>query len=435
VLADLAGAGAALALAELGGAVALRPAALALLPLAALASRGLGLGRDAALRVRSSTLDEAPRVFELASLCALVLVLAQDVAVDGALTARALAAIWLGLLAWTLAARWLARRVAERLTAPERVLIVGDDGAAARIAQRLDYQGGGTHVVGRLRPHDARLGDGSPLGFTTLARVVGELGAERMIIVPGAEQRAIDLIRAAKALGVRVSVSPRTLEVIGGNATSENLYGTGLLTVPALELPRSASALKRALDLAGAGLALALLAPLMLAIAGAIVLDTRGPVLFRQERVGRDGRRFQILKFRTMVDGAEAMKAALAERNETQGLFKIARDPRVTRAGRLLRSSSLDELPQLLNVLRGEMSLVGPRPLEVGEDEQIVGWDRRRLVLTPGMTGPWQILGGGRVPLDEMVKIDYRYVAGWSLWEDVKILLRTVPHVLARRAV
>jgi exopolysaccharide biosynthesis polyprenyl glycosylphosphotransferase len=339
------------------------------------------------------------------------------------------------VLAWTLCARWLARRVAERLTDPERILIVGDEGVAARIAHRLDYQGSGARVVGRIRPGDTRLGDGSPLGFTALSRVVGELGADRMIIVPTGEQRAIDLIRAAKALGVRVSVSPRTLEVIGGNAASENLYGTGLLSVPALELPRSASALKRVFDLAGAALVLTLLAPLMLTIAVAIVLDSPGPVLFRQERVGRDGTRFWILKFRTMVDGAEAMKAALAERNETQGLFKIARDPRVTRVGRLLRTSSLDELPQLLNVLRGEMSLVGPRPLEVGEDEQIVGWDRRRLVLTPGMTGPWQILGGGRVPLDEMVKIDYRYVAGWSLWEDVKIMLRTVPHVLARRAV
>ena len=123
----------------------------------------------------------------------------------------------------------------------------------------------------------------------------------------------------------------------------------------------------------------------------------------------------------------------LLDRNVAVGLFKIADDPRVTRIGRLLRRTSLDELPQLLNVLAGDMSLVGPRPLVVDEDERITGYDRRRLALTPGMTGHWQIAGSARVPLAEMVKIDYLYVAGWSLWSDLKILLRTVPYMLSRR--
>jgi lipopolysaccharide/colanic/teichoic acid biosynthesis glycosyltransferase len=169
-------------------------------------------------------------------------------------------------------------------------------------------------------------------------------------------------------------------------------------------------------------------------IALAIKLDSRGPVLFQQQRVGRHGERFRMLKFRTMVDEAEQLKAGLSDRNEAHdGLFKIADDPRVTRVGRLLRASALDELPQLLNVVRGEMSLVGPRPLVIEEDQRIEGWHRRRLELTPGMTGQWQILGATRVPLREMVAIDYLYVANWSLWTDVKILLRTVPHVLGRR--
>jgi len=166
----------------------------------------------------------------------------------------------------------------------------------------------------------------------------------------------------------------------------------------------------------------------------AVKLDSRGPVFFRQPRVGRHGRHFNMLKFRTMVPNADAMKDSRRARNEArEGLFKIADDPRVTRVGKLLRKSALDELPQFFNIVRGRMSLVGPRPLVVDEDECIGGWHRRRLELKPGMTGPWQILGPARVPLREMGAIDYLYVANWSLWGDVKILLRTVPHVLGRR--
>jgi lipopolysaccharide/colanic/teichoic acid biosynthesis glycosyltransferase len=180
--------------------------------------------------------------------------------------------------------------------------------------------------------------------------------------------------------------------------------------------------------------ALIAVAPLMAAIALAITLDSRGPVLFRQTRVGRDGRHFRICKFRTMTTDAEQRKAELrAAAAGNGGLFKLEDDPRVTRVGKFLRKTSLDELPQLLNVLSGSMSLVGPRPLIVDEDEQIKGFDRRRLQLTPGMTGPWQILGSQRVPLPEMVKLDYLYVASWSLWQDVKIMLRTVPYMLARK--
>jgi lipopolysaccharide/colanic/teichoic acid biosynthesis glycosyltransferase len=214
----------------------------------------------------------------------------------------------------------------------------------------------------------------------------------------------------------------------------DDLHGVMIMGVRRFELTRSSGAVKRAFDLIGASLGLLAISPLMIAIAIAIKLDSRGPLFFRQPRVGRHGRHFNMLKFRTMVPGADAMKDSLRDRNEAQeGLFKIADDPRVTRVGRLLRKSALDELPQLFNIVRGEMSLVGPRPLVIDEDRHVEGWHRRRLELKPGMTGPWQILGPARVPLREMGAIDYLYVANWSLWGDVKILLRTVPHVLGRR--
>jgi lipopolysaccharide/colanic/teichoic acid biosynthesis glycosyltransferase len=140
-----------------------------------------------------------------------------------------------------------------------------------------------------------------------------------------------------------------------------------------------------------------------------------------------------MLKFRSMVADAEHLKDELRDRNETEGLFKIEDDPRITWVGRFLRRTSLDELPQLFNVLKGDMSLVGPRPLVPDEDAKIEGWERRRLAVKPGMTGLWQIFGSARIPMNEMVKIDYLYGANWSLWLDVKILFRTVPFVLARR--
>jgi lipopolysaccharide/colanic/teichoic acid biosynthesis glycosyltransferase len=206
-----------------------------------------------------------------------------------------------------------------------------------------------------------------------------------------------------------------------------------MLGVRRFGLSRSSRLVKRAFDLVGASLILAAAAPVMLAIAVAVRLDSRGPAFFRQTRVGKDGKRFEMLKFRSMVVDADARKEALRHLNETSGLFKIENDPRITRVGRWLRRTSLDELPQLFNVWRGEMSLVGPRPLVVDEDAQVHGLDRHRLHLTPGMTGHWQILGSARIPMDEMVGIDYLYVANWSLWEDVKILLRTIPVVFTSR--
>jgi lipopolysaccharide/colanic/teichoic acid biosynthesis glycosyltransferase len=221
------------------------------------------------------------------------------------------------------------------------------------------------------------------------------------------------------------------LEVVGRTASYDYVDGLTVLGVPRFGLSAQGRAVKRAFDVAGSLGLLVAFSPLMALISAAIKLTSPGPLLFRQVRVGRGGEQFEVLKFRSMYEGADRVKDKLRDRNEADGLFKIADDPRITPVGRVLRRTSLDELPQLINVLRGEMSLVGPRPLVPEEDRQIQGWHRRRLQLTPGMTGPWQVLGSARIPLREMVTIDYLYVANWSLWEDIKVLIRTAAAVAA----
>jgi lipopolysaccharide/colanic/teichoic acid biosynthesis glycosyltransferase len=169
-------------------------------------------------------------------------------------------------------------------------------------------------------------------------------------------------------------------------------------------------------------------------LAAAVKLDSPGPVFFRQERMGRGGHFFRIFKMRSMRDGAEAEREDLDDVNEYSGpMFKMKEDPRLTRAGRWMRRWSLDELPQIFNVVAGDMSLVGPRPLWVAEALQCQGWTQKRLEITPGITGLWQVSGRNDIPFDEMVKLDYMYVTGWSLSWDIKLLLQTIPAVLHKR--
>jgi lipopolysaccharide/colanic/teichoic acid biosynthesis glycosyltransferase len=191
---------------------------------------------------------------------------------------------------------------------------------------------------------------------------------------------------------------------------------------------------KRAFDLLVAGVLTAICLPFFGILALLIRLDSRGPVFFRQERMGRNGRVFRIFKFRSMQVGSEDLRDELAGLNEYSGpMFKIKEDPRVTRVGKWLRGTSVDELPQLFNVLRGDMSLVGPRPLWIEEAMQCKGWAKKRLHITPGITGLWQVMGRNDIPFDEMVKLDYFYVTGWSLSWDIRLLFETVPAVLGRR--
>jgi exopolysaccharide biosynthesis polyprenyl glycosylphosphotransferase len=340
------------------------------------------------------------------------------------------AATGAGLLCGRVTARWLARR----LSATERCLVVGEFATIVAVRDKLDAGRVNAEVVATLDLDERWMAPDRDLAEMFRHMVRGH-DIHRAIIAPSSAGAAetLDLIRIAKHAGVRVSVLPRMLEVVGSSVEFDHVDGLTMLGVRQFGLSRSSRLLKRAFDLVGASLLLAAAAPVMAVIAVAIRLDSRGPVFFRQTRVGKNGERFEMLKFRSMVVDADARKDALRHLNETSGLFKIENDPRITRVGRFLRRNSLDELPQLVNVWRGEMSLVGPRPLVIDEDAQVQGFARHRLHLTPGMTGHWQILGSARIPMDEMVGIDYLYVASWSLWNDVKILLRTIPYVVASR--
>jgi exopolysaccharide biosynthesis polyprenyl glycosylphosphotransferase len=396
--------------------------------------------RDEAL-LHKTTLDEAPKLFHVATLGALVAWLAGGFVVGGhTLNRRDALLLWLMLAVLLIVARALARALVLRATPAERCLFIGDQASAKTIRSKLTGHGGiKAELVAHLDLDDVATWSAKTFSAQRLAEIrdlARSLDVHRAIVAPGSVDggEMLDLVRTLKAVGVRVSVLPRLLEVVGSSVEFDDLHGVTLMGVRRFELTRSSAAVKRAFDLLGGVLGLLAIAPLLVAIMIAVKLDDGGPIFFRQRRVGRHGGYFDMLKFRTMVPGADALKDGLREHNEAQeGLFKIAKDPRVTRVGRLLRKSALDELPQLLNIIRGEMSLVGPRPLVVDEDRRVEGWYRRRLELQPGMTGPWQILGPARVPLREMGVMDYLYVANWSLWGDVKILLRTVPHVLGRR--
>jgi exopolysaccharide biosynthesis polyprenyl glycosylphosphotransferase len=277
-------------------------------------------------------------------------------------------------------------------------------------------------------------------GQTDLPALVAELDIDRVMLAPAVSEsdERVELVCELAELGVHVDLIPGWSDVVGARLDLHEIEGTPMLTVPRADLSSSSLLLKRAFDLLAGSFALVVLAPLFAACALAIKLDSPGPVLFRQRRVGRDDKRFDVFKFRSMYLQADDEKHRVAGLNlhgggTESGMFKIREDPRITRVGRFLRRHSIDELPQLLNILRGEMSLVGPRPLIENEDRQVEGRFRRRLGLTPGLTGLWQAHGRSEIPFEDMVSLDYLYVTNWSLWGDVKLLMRTVSAVLVGR--
>jgi exopolysaccharide biosynthesis polyprenyl glycosylphosphotransferase len=438
-VADVLSAALAVNVAILAGGATPTLAVIGAVPVIVLISKLVGLyDRDEHV-LHKSTLDEAPALLNL-SIVFMMLVWLLDNELASSSLGKGQLLLMAALLFFCLGlTRTIARRLAVHRAASERLLVLGSEPESLRIREKLSGVGAlKAEVVGRVAlAHERRTERRDDvLGILQeLDYVVRRHRVDRVVLCPPGEisGEMLDTIRLVKELGVKVSVLPRLFEVVGSSVEFDEVGGLTLIGLRRNDLAMSSAFLKRALDIAGATAGLVLLAPLLVTIAVAIKLTSNGSVFFRQRRVGRGGDMFHMLKFRTMYDGADNAKADLLHRNEADGFFKIAEDPRVTPVGRWLRSTSLDELPQFINVLRGEMSLVGPRPLVDEEDARIEGWFRRRLDVTPGMTGAWQVLGSSRVPMRDMVTIDYLYRTNWSLWLDVKILLRTVPHMLSRR--
>jgi exopolysaccharide biosynthesis polyprenyl glycosylphosphotransferase len=317
------------------------------------------------------------------------------------------------------------------------VLIVGAGRVAHALRNHLDsLQHLGFRFKGfvALTEREAESGDSDVIGDVrnclSLARSL--FVDEIFFSVPGDKKLVISMVEEARQAGIDVRVVPDLYDGLAWNAPVEYIGQFPTIPLHRREFPIGGFLLKRVLDITVSSIALLLLSPVMLAIAIAIRIDSEGPTFYRAHRIGRKGRTFNCYKFRTMVANADKLREQLSHMNERDSvLFKIANDPRITRVGRWLRKYSLDELPQFYNVLRGDMSLVGPRPPIAHEVEQYDLSHLRRLNVLPGITGLWQVEARQDPSFDSYISLDTAYVENWSLWLDMKILARTVGVVFA----
>lgn len=321
----------------------------------------------------------------------------------------------------------------------EQILVIGAGDAGRAVMQTMLADPAlGYHIAGYLDDDPEKqkgLGRIKSLGeLQELPGVLGEYAIDEVIVTLPWQyhSKIMSIVDICDAANVRCRLVPDVFQRRLYNVDIESLNGIPLISPGPDRLTSSAHLAKRAVDLLLSLLALPAFLILLPVIALAIRLDSPGPIFFRQERIGKDGKPFFVYKFRTMVNGADLMKAQVAHLSKYKGdtLLKVPNDPRVTRVGNFLRRTSIDELPQVLNVLRGEMSWVGPRPNTPDEVSKYNGWQHKRLNVLPGITGLWQVSGRSDVPFDEMCLLDIFYIENWSIGLDMRIILQTIPHVL-----
>ena len=402
-----------------------------------------GLYNVSTLHTWASGLSDAPRTIVAALLLTWpVLGVASLVGIDQAIP-FAMIATFLAVGTDSIA-RAFSRGYAHRI-APlrQRTVLVGSGLVADKLADRLErHTEFGLETIGLVDDDVHTLNGAEKLpklgSLSQLDEVLDECNVDRVIIAfsRASHQQLLSCIRTCRDHRVAVDVVPRLFELLDGAQALTQIGGLPVISIGAPPLSNASRIAKRGLDIVLSALLILLLSPLLLTVAIAIKLNSRGPVFFRQVRAGRNQEPFLVIKYRSMYkDADERKKQFEAENDHADGvMFKIKKDPRVTRVGRLIRGTSIDELPQLFNVLLGDMSLVGPRPLILEESKHAAQtWHARRLDLRPGITGLWQVSGRSDLPFQEMVRFDYQYVSGWSLARDVEILLATIPVVLSRR--
>jgi exopolysaccharide biosynthesis polyprenyl glycosylphosphotransferase len=319
-----------------------------------------------------------------------------------------------------------------------RALLLGANDNLARLHASLGHGRGGIEYqfLGALAPSE----DGVPVPVLgpvdELPLVLSEYDVDEVIVTDSDfdEKELLQIVESAHRAGVKVRVAPKTTELLTQRAEYVPGQGVPLFEVRPPTFAGTDFAVKRAFDIVVSALVLVLGLPLWILIALAIKLTSRGPVFYRDRRIGLGEREFGMLKFRTMVQDAARRQRELERSNEAGGaLFKIRDDPRITGVGRLLRRFSIDEIPQVLNVLRGQMSLVGPRPLPLRDFRLLEDWHRRRYRVLPGMTGLWQISGRSSLSFDDLVRLDFYYLENWSIWLDITVLAKTIPAVVSQR--
>jgi exopolysaccharide biosynthesis polyprenyl glycosylphosphotransferase len=418
--------------AERAGSLGYREVALATVAMA-VALHLHGLYRRPAARLRPSEWWRAAVIARCLPTASLLALAVDALTLSGGRAMTLTAAVSMTIPAVVLVP--FGRRLVVRMFDPtvSRILVIGTGPISDRLTSRLQ-RCPDTLVVGHV---DDNVAPGTDVlgGLPDLPTVCAAHEIDRVIVALPNTSDAI-VLEALRQLEGQVPVSeiPRYFELHNWRSEAEELHGLTLMHLPTASLGPSARIMKRVIDVTLATCALLVASPALLIIAAAIKLDSRGPVFFRQERTGRAGEPFSIFKFRSMTADAWQRRNMVAQQNEVDGpLFKMENDPRVTRVGAFIRKTSLDELPQLINVVRGEMSLVGPRPLPTEESDRLDGAALARLDVKPGITGLWQVCGRSDLSYADLQHLDSVYVRSWSLMWDMRIILQTPKVVFARK--
>lgn len=430
----------------------------AMVPVWIFVAYSAGLFHQEDRRIDVGFVDEAGKVIVTATAWIWLLVVVRSLFASGATDLLLPGLIWVFMISFLLTFRSAVRAfIRARPWNLQPVTLIGEkpdvDALSRRIARHPEWSLAVTLVVLIDSESVYQLWDQSGITSTrgpsglrpcsvtserTLAKLLREMAVRRVMVAGGlnSSRAQARLVHHLIDQGVAVDQVAGGPETHYSNAAFQELEGTPVVSIAPAEQNPMDKRMKRAFDVLVSSSLLLFLVPLFIWVALRIKLDSPGPVLFRQPRAGLGGEPFNLIKFRTMVDGAHRQRAQLRRKTRKAGndgiLFKLADDPRITRFGSKIRKSSVDELPQLLNVLKGEMSIVGPRPLVMEEAQEAKDLYAARVNVRPGIAGPWQALGRSSIPFEDMVRLDYSYVVSWSMANDLKLLIRTTNSVLQR---